>query len=1779
MCGNINAADAEVCVQCGARLTPVRPPSRPSNAGKFTGGLSWLDAFREETGASDAESASFESGFSPLEDEESSSYEETAGNDDAPDWLQRIRDRNDAEQPSFVQETEDKIHVDEQSLSFSADEEDEDVPDWLRSLKEQEPQSKRQEEEQSIPSWQDAMNTWNTGAADEEEEDSRTFNDGEPKVTEWFNRIIPGDESDKRHSNQSVEFEQEPEMPQGFQRFEPEQEKGFSQGSGVTEPEEEVYYPQGFNVSEDEEDEESSQVFAPPIHGETRIFDQGFDSSKDESGDVSDDADFMAQFEGYEHPSGFSEEDIAPTEGDDLQYEDWETRSATLYSVTESKTADENVPSWLQEDDGGEEVQADSTQSVLNWLDELDQKEGSKKNARYWMGEVDTGELPPDKNSHISYIESDKKESVYDPFAFDKENKPGATQFFSEEDLDEEDYASIKTPAHTMMFDQEEEVEEIPDWLSGQTSDEEFAVSEKKPAQTVGLGGLEDSVLGMDLPDDEKSPWEMSAFDEAEDVPQYPRAPKMTAALSDLDEEEAEGEELPPWMQTPSDTPTEPKRRTPIMTAALDDLDDEEADEEETPPWMQVEKPIEERSIPGTPKMTAALPGLDDEDLGMDLPDDEIPPWLKQAQDEPQDQIPRTPIMTAALDDLDEEDELDETVPWMQPQQPVAGREPSGTDASILDMGDESLDSDEIPPWMRESNHADRQKNPSQPLMTAELPDLAGEEEADLPPWMQEVDRVYDEQPSQPLMTAALTDLDAEELEEEPLPWMQDVEEQAPPLKSAPLMTAALSGLDEEEPPAEETPAWMMDFEEVKDPSKGMPTMTAALSGLDEEDFQTDETPAWMKDLEEIAPPTSMPVMTAALPDLDQDEPTVPAPPSAQTFKPEEDEIPDWMRTIEETRHLGQLPGQQPVQPSSVGPQQGLKSPFTVGLTGDASEKEQSIDEMFSEDLLTTGKLNEMVGFPQDEEESPEAEQSFDEIFSGQYLTADPQDAITGLPEYGNISDGEQSIDEMFSDQLLTTGKLNAMVGQPGGLSKTEDDEQSIDEMFSDQLLTTGKLNAMVGKPGSIPEPDEEDQSVDEMFSDQLLTTGKLNAMVGLPGSIPETDDEDQSIDEMFSDQLLTTGRLNAMSGIPADVQADIPSSPPVDSTFSSDENESIDEMFSDQLLTTGRLNAMSVIPADVPSGTPADSPFVTDENESVDEMFSDQLLTTGILNQMHVQDQSKEGMTIDEEFSNDLLNTGKLRDLSGGLEETRALPAKTGQPESPFGDDWLKDFGDAGSDQSDMLVGASMADEEDAGVKALPSGDIPDWLAEIEPKGVDVPTSERPAFTFEVESEIPAKMEDSHPFEGDDLPNWLSPEVWQADGKTSSAPVSDSGEAGVANIQWELEGLEKGELPSWLQQIKPDQLVTKRSNRAIAPEQVGEQSEKVGPLAGLSGVLPAQDSVLMVRKPPVYSDQINLSERQSNRMQVLSRMMESEAKNKTLKVGNEKIPFSMMRIVFAIVLVLIMIIPLSGLIPITGDIPYTVSEPVAAFYSQVEQFPDSSSVLLVMDFESGYTAEMRSSLDGLMMRLYEKNINVAMISTLPTGPVIAEDIAQDIWLDYFAAHPEINIIDYENRVLNLGYLPGGSAAMLQFVRYPRQSIQYGFRYEKNPTSVWESRVLANVYSINDFSGVVVVTDSANVSRNWIEQSTLQSLNNILFITSAQTYPLILPYWQSGQVNGLIAGVYQGYTYRYYLNQSAGLAPRWYSYQFGMNLVTILSILLTVIFIIRNAIPRRKTTH
>jgi hypothetical protein len=72
----------------------------------------------------------------------------------------------------------------------------------------------------------------------------------------------------------------------------------------------------------------------------------------------------------------------------------------------------------------------------------------------------------------------------------------------------------------------------------------------------------------------------------------------------------------------------------------------------------------------------------------------------------------------------------------------------------------------------------------------------------------------------------------------------------------------------------------------------------------------------------------------------------------------------------------------------------------------------------------------------------------------------------------------------------------------------------------------------------------------------------------------------------------------------------------------------------------------------------------------------------------------------------------------------------------------------------------------------------------------------------------------------------------------------------------------------------------------------------------------------------------------------------------------------------------------------------------------------------------------------------------------------------------------------------------------------------------------WQSAPLQDVQSLSNFALILLITDSLDTGRNWAEQvSRLRGNAPFVVASSAQAGPMLLPYVQSGQFNGLINGL------------------------------------------------------
>ncbi len=476
----------------------------------------------------------------------------------------------------------------------------------------------------------------------------------------------------------------------------------------------------------------------------------------------------------------------------------------------------------------------------------------------------------------------------------------------------------------------------------------------------------------------------------------------------------------------------------------------------------------------------------------------------------------------------------------------------------------------------------------------------------------------------------------------------------------------------------------------------------------------------------------------------------------------------------------------------------------------------------------------------------------------------------------------------------------------------------------------------------------------------------------------------------------------------------------------------------------------------------------------------------------------------------------------------------------------WLKDFGEAGEPEPAVeapLEGAApFVDEE-----------LPAWLDNVKAAS---PEEGEPGISPLIDQPEPAP-ELSAPFQVD-LPEWLELEEEPEAARSLADELAEE----------PSEELAKADLPSWVENLRPLELVIPGELRRDAGETV---IEKAGPLAGMRGVLQSEDLADQYRKPPVYSARLRVTDRQRAQAAILENLIGVEAAPKQVSSEISRAPQMILRVVIALLLILsllTMLLPDFRLV----DPPAVIPPGMAALYDRVENLPADSAVLLAFDYEPGLSGEMRYAANAVIEHLMVKNSRLAIVSTVPTGPVLADDLLAEVNV----RRPEYQTSE---RTVNLGYLPGGTTSLLEFAQNPKGATPSSLDTPISGVPAWDHPAVVGLGSLQDFALVIVLTDSPETGRAWIEQvqPVLGSVP-LSMVASAQAGPLLQPYYDSGQIQGMTVGLQGGALYE----QRSGrvsLANRfWGAYQSG-SLAGLLLLLIGGIISAVLGLSDRKPTQ
>ncbi len=511
--------------------------------------------------------------------------------------------------------------------------------------------------------------------------------------------------------------------------------------------------------------------------------------------------------------------------------------------------------------------------------------------------------------------------------------------------------------------------------------------------------------------------------------------------------------------------------------------------------------------------------------------------------------------------------------------------------------------------------------------------------------------------------------------------------------------------------------------------------------------------------------------------------------------------------------------------------------------------------------------------------------------------------------------------------------------------------------------------------------------------------------------------------------------------------------------------------------------------------------------------------------------------------------------------ESPQAGAVDTGEEELP---DWLageEDLPDwlsteTGSQEESPLAESEQSEQSlenliSADTSSLPDIEVPDWLADISAASAEEVSSEEeipseaeilkdaiqgddwldslrneestlednlsteaPVITEEDTSNIsPFTLDESldvelGAIETGETPDWLA-EVTDVSEEEAFSPLASPEE------EAERPEIERANLPSWLQEMKPLDAV---STPQLLPEDQEAPPVPNGPLAGLRGVLPVGIQATLLPKSAPPSAKLEISEEQETQIGLLRSMLESEGQPVPLAAPPR---ITRQRLLRWLIGLLLLTAIGWGIFSEQGNSiqPVVPAPEVRAVFQQVDALPPGKPVLLVFDYQTAYAGEMDATIRPLLAHLMIHGTPFATVSTHPEGMLLAEH----------ALSPVAQELGYRSgeHYINLGYIPGGATGMANFAQQMRKAL---------PTTAgglpaWESPLLQNVNTPQDFGMLIVLADDPDTARMWVEQVGTRYPNLPLMLgLSAQAAPMLAPYYPT-QVDGSIAGALGGAAY------------------------------------------------
>jgi hypothetical protein len=195
----------------------------------------------------------------------------------------------------------------------------------------------------------------------------------------------------------------------------------------------------------------------------------------------------------------------------------------------------------------------------------------------------------------------------------------------------------------------------------------------------------------------------------------------------------------------------------------------------------------------------------------------------------------------------------------------------------------------------------------------------------------------------------------------------------------------------------------------------------------------------------------------------------------------------------------------------------------------------------------------------------------------------------------------------------------------------------------------------------------------------------------------------------------------------------------------------------------------------------------------------------------------------------------------------------------------------------------------------------------------------------------------------------------------------------------------------------------------------------------------------------------------------------------------------------------------------VTGE---PVSADLVGLSSFIETISSEAVVLVGMEYDLPLAGEIENAAMPVLADLMEKQVNLVFLSTRPVGPAMSNHLIE-LGRNWRPDYPA-------EKTYVLAYLPGGAAGLLRFAIDPRDAIPVA----ADGTRLWLAPQLSNITKPSDFSMLLLLTDSSEAAKDWLEQvQPRMGKTPVFVVASNQAVPVLRPYFESGQINTIVEGI------------------------------------------------------